>query len=74
LVWLPWLFDREKKRSHSSGKVQNEAVKPLVINDTAQQFTKPTVTRVTPFAAKANPAPRYGSLVPPLYLELNKAP
>ena len=27
---------------------------------------KPTVTRVTPFAKKANPAPRYGGLVPPL--------
>jgi hypothetical protein len=27
---------------------------------------KPTVTHVTPFAEKANPAPRYGGLVPPL--------
>jgi hypothetical protein len=27
---------------------------------------KPTVTRVTPFAEMANPAPRYGGLVPPL--------
>ena len=27
---------------------------------------KPTVTRVTPFAEKAKPAPRYGGLVPPL--------
>jgi len=27
---------------------------------------KPTVTHVTPFAKKANPAPRYGGLVPPL--------
>ena len=27
---------------------------------------KPTVTRVTLFAAKAKSAPRYGSLVPPL--------
>jgi hypothetical protein len=26
---------------------------------------KPTVTRVTPFAEMANPAPRYGGLVPP---------
>jgi hypothetical protein len=26
---------------------------------------KPTVTRVTPFAEKANPAPRNGGLVPP---------
>ena len=26
---------------------------------------KPTVTRVTPFAEKANPAPRYGGLIPP---------
>jgi hypothetical protein len=28
---------------------------------------KPTVTRVTPFAEMANPAPRYGGLVPPLH-------
>ena len=28
---------------------------------------KPTVTHVTPFAEKAKPAPRYGSLVPPFY-------
>ena len=27
---------------------------------------KPTVTRVTPFAHKAKPAPRYGGLVPPI--------
>lgn len=27
---------------------------------------KPTVTRVTPFAEQAKPAPRYGGLVPPL--------
>ena len=27
---------------------------------------KPTVTRDTPFAAEAKPAPRYGGLVPPL--------
>jgi len=27
---------------------------------------KPTVTRVTPFAEKAKPAPLYGGLVPPL--------
>ena len=32
---------------------------------------KPTVTRVTPFAEKAKPAPRYGSLVPPLYGLIN---
>jgi hypothetical protein len=28
---------------------------------------KPTVTRFTLFADKANPAPRYGGLVPPFY-------
>ena len=28
---------------------------------------KPTATRVTLFAAKANSAPRYGGLVPPFY-------
>jgi hypothetical protein len=28
---------------------------------------KPTVTPVTPFAAQAKPAPRYGGLVPPFY-------
>jgi len=28
---------------------------------------KPTATRVTLFAEKAKPAPRYGGLVPPLY-------
>ena len=31
---------------------------------------KQTVTRVTPFAAKAKPAPRYGGLVPPFYRQL----
>jgi len=31
---------------------------------------KPTVTRVTPFAGMANPAPRYGGLVPPFYFLL----
>jgi len=30
---------------------------------------KPTATRVTPFAEKAKPAPRYGGLVPPFYTE-----
>jgi hypothetical protein len=29
---------------------------------------KPTVTRVTPFAEMAKPTPRYGGLIPPLYL------
>jgi hypothetical protein len=33
---------------------------------------KPTVTRVTPFAEKAKPAPLYGGLVPPLY-DLNRS-
>ena len=28
---------------------------------------KPTVTRVTPFAANAKPAPRYGGSVPPFH-------
>jgi hypothetical protein len=27
---------------------------------------KQTITHVTPFATEANPAPRYGDLVPPL--------
>ena len=31
---------------------------------------KPTVTRVTLFAAKAKPAPRYGSSVPPFYVQI----
>jgi hypothetical protein len=32
-----------------------------------EQITKTDrFTRVTPFAEKANPAPRYGGLVPPL--------
>ena len=35
----------------------------LVYNNSLKQ----SVTRVTFFAAKAKPAPRYGSIVPPLY-------
>jgi len=36
------------------------------LNDKSQSKSlKPTVTRVTPFADKAKPTPRYGSLVPP---------
>jgi hypothetical protein len=33
---------------------------------------KPTVVRVTPFAEKAKPTPRYGGLVPPLYYTKKK--
>gem|GEM_PF-4096777 len=32
----------------------------------ANKSLKPTATRVTLFAEKAKPAPRYGGLVPPL--------
>jgi hypothetical protein len=32
---------------------------------------KPTAKRVTPFAAKAKPAPRYGGFIPP-FDSLNK--
>jgi hypothetical protein len=37
----------------------------------ANKSLKPTVTRVTPFAEKAKPAPRYGGLVPPFYNRKN---
>ena len=45
------------------------AVRPEILSNLSpNKSLKPTVTRVTPFAAKANPAPPYGGLVPPLYL------
>ena len=40
--------------------------KPLRLN-LPNKSLKPTATPVTPFAGKANPAPRYGCLVPPFY-------
>jgi hypothetical protein len=39
---------------------------PLLLNSQCNKTLKPTVTRVTPFAKKAKPAPRYGGLIPPL--------
>jgi len=38
------------------------------LNDISQNKSlKPTMTRVTPFAERAKPVPRYGGLVPPLH-------
>jgi len=36
----------------------------------ANKSLKPTATRVRRFAEMANPAPRYGALVPPFYTPL----
>ena len=38
----------------------------LLEESTHNKSLKPTLTHVTPFAERANSAPRYGGLVPPL--------